>query len=81
MPHVEDGTIVLIGATTENPSFHLNNALLSRCRVVVLNQLTVDSILKILRNTVTMLNGKVLQEEKDSCIEESRYIHFYCLMI
>ena len=36
LPYVEDGTVVLIGATTENPSFELNNALLSRCRVYVL---------------------------------------------
>lgn len=40
LPHVEDGTIVLIGATTENPSFELNNALLSRCRVYLLRSLT-----------------------------------------
>jgi putative ATPase len=40
LPYVEDGTIVLIGATTENPSFELNNALLSRCRVYTLKPLT-----------------------------------------
>lgn len=39
LPHVEDGTITLIGATTENPSFELNAALLSRCQVLVLNRL------------------------------------------
>ena len=39
LPHLEDGTIVLVGATTENPSFELNNALLSRCRVYVLRAL------------------------------------------
>lgn len=39
LPYVEDGTIVLVGATTENPSFELNAALLSRCRVLVLNRL------------------------------------------
>jgi putative ATPase len=39
LPYVEDGTVVLVGATTENPSFELNAALLSRCRVVVLNRL------------------------------------------
>src|ERR671924_574074 len=39
LPHVEDGTIVLVGATTENPSFELNAALLSRCQVFVLNRL------------------------------------------
>jgi putative ATPase len=44
LPYVEDGTIVLIGATTENPSFEVNSALLSRARVFVLNQLTDEDI-------------------------------------
>ena len=44
LPHVEDGTIVLIGATTENPSFEVNSALLSRSRVFVLHALTDDEI-------------------------------------
>lgn len=43
LPFVEDGTIVLIGATTENPSFELNGALLSRCKVFVLNRLDEDA--------------------------------------
>lgn len=44
LPHVESGTITLIGATTENPSFEVNAALLSRCRVFVLEKLTADDI-------------------------------------
>ncbi len=44
LPFVEDGTVVFIGATTENPSFELNNALLSRCRVYVLKSLDSDQI-------------------------------------
>ena len=44
LPYVEDGTIVFVGATTENPSFELNNALLSRCRVYVLKSLTNSDI-------------------------------------
>ncbi len=44
LPYVEDGTLTFIGATTENPSFELNNALLSRARVYVLKALTVDDI-------------------------------------
>jgi len=44
LPHVEDGTIVLVGATTENPSFELNNALLSRLRVYVLNALNENDL-------------------------------------
>ena len=46
LPFIEDGTIIFIGATTENPSFELNNALLSRCRVYVLKSLSVDDIKK-----------------------------------
>lgn len=48
LPHVEDGTVYFIGATTENPSFALNNALLSRARVYVLNALTVEDLLVVL---------------------------------
>ncbi len=44
LPYVEDGTIILVGATTENPSFELNAALLSRCKVFVLNRLDDDSL-------------------------------------
>src|SRR3989344_7764870 len=44
LPYVEDGTLTFIGATTENPSFELNNALLSRARIYVLKALTVDEI-------------------------------------
>lgn len=48
LPHVEDGTIFFIGATTENPSFALNNALLSRARVYVLNALTEDDLISVI---------------------------------
>jgi putative ATPase len=48
LPYVEDGTLILIGATTENPSFELNNALLSRTRVYVLKRLTKQEILEII---------------------------------
>lgn len=44
LPYIEDGTIILIGATTENPSFELNSALLSRCRVVVFKRLTTEAL-------------------------------------
>jgi putative ATPase len=49
LPHVEDGTLVLIGATTENPSFEVINPLLSRSRVLVLEPLTKDEIVKIIK--------------------------------
>src|SRR5512139_855355 len=48
LPHVEDGTVYFIGATTENPSFALNNALLSRARVYVLNALTTENLISVL---------------------------------
>jgi len=51
--HVEDGTITLIGATTENPSFEVNAPLLSRCKVLVLEQLSADNIKTIITNTLS----------------------------
>ncbi|HHH38072.1 MAG TPA: replication-associated recombination protein A [Sedimenticola sp.] len=48
LPHVEDGTVVFIGATTENPSFELNNALLSRARTYVLKSLSLDDLEQVL---------------------------------
>jgi putative ATPase len=52
LPHVEKGSIRLIGATTENPSFEINGALLSRCRVYVLKPLTEDEVVEILRRAL-----------------------------
>lgn len=52
LPHVEDGTLTFIGATTENPSFSLNNALLSRARVYVLKSLTLDEIAEVVRRAL-----------------------------
>jgi len=52
LPHVEEGTIILIGATTENPSFQLNNALLSRVRVYVLKPLQEKHLYQILENAL-----------------------------
>lgn len=49
LPHVEDGTLLFVGATTENPSFELNNALLSRARVYVLKALQEDELISILQ--------------------------------
>jgi len=53
LPHVEKGNIRLIGATTENPSFEINSALLSRTRVYVLQPLTEDQIVLLLRRALT----------------------------
>ena len=52
LPHVEKGTIVLVGATTENPSFEVNSALLSRCRVYVLRALTEDDLISIMQRAL-----------------------------
>ena len=48
LPYVEDGTVTLIGATTENPSFELNSALISRCQVVILRRLDADALKRLL---------------------------------
>lgn len=52
LPHVEDGTVTLVGATTENPSFELNSALLSRARVVRLERLGPDAIARLLKRAL-----------------------------
>ena len=78
LPHVEDGTITLIGATTENPSFSINSALLSRCRILELNKLAPNITFEILLRALDKLNVKVIKdyEEDESkefscvCIEE-----------
>ena len=53
LPHVEKGTIILIGATTENPSFEVRSPLLSRCRVFVLKQLTKEHISQIIKRALS----------------------------
>ena len=52
LPFIEDGTFILIGATTENPSFELNNALLSRMRVYVLKRLNETELLEVLNRAL-----------------------------
>jgi len=53
LPHIERGTILFVGATTENPSFELNSALLSRCRVHVMEAVSVDDIVAALQRALT----------------------------
>lgn len=62
LPHVENGTITLLGATTENPSFQLNSALLSRCRVVILEKLKSSDIVSVLKRAMGRLNADVVKE-------------------
>lgn len=59
LPYVEDGTIILVGATTENPSFELNAALLSRCQVFVLNRLSEDDFEVLLSRAEKELGKKL----------------------
>ncbi|KZO95602.1 P-loop containing nucleoside triphosphate hydrolase protein [Calocera viscosa TUFC12733] len=57
LPYVENGWIQLIAATTENPSFKVNGALLSRCRVFILHSLSYDNLLQILRNALSRVRA------------------------
>ena len=53
LPHIENGTVLFIGATTENPSFELNNALLSRARVYLLKSLDEDDLVEVINNALS----------------------------
>lgn len=57
MPYVENGTIILIGATTENPYFEVNKALISRSMVIKLEPLTIENIYTILKNALKSKEG------------------------
>ena len=57
LPFVEKGSIILIGATTENPSFEVNGALLSRCKVFVLHELSTDDLAKLIERALTDTRG------------------------
>ncbi len=68
LPYVEKGSIVLIGATTENPSFEINAALLSRCKVFVLQALSADDLIQLLKNALRDERGfgeQTVQIEED----------------
>jgi putative ATPase len=59
LPYLEDGTVVFMGATTENPSFNLNNALLSRCHIGVLSGLSTEDLLTLMQRAEVFLNKKL----------------------
>ena len=59
LPYLEDGTVVFIGATTENPSFNLNNALLSRCHIGVLEPLGTDDLMELMKRTEKFTGKKL----------------------
>lgn len=65
LPYIEDGTLVLVGATTENPSFTLNNALLSRCRVIVLKALDAPALEQVLQRAINVLQ----EQEQDFSLD------------
>ncbi|GFS16578.1 Werner helicase interacting protein 1 [Elysia marginata] len=65
LPHVENGTLTLIGATTENPSFHVNSALLSRCKVLVLEKLSVEDMKIILQRAICHLGIRTIPSADD----------------
>lgn len=71
LPYVEDGTIILIGATTENPSFEIINPLLSRCRIFVLKRLEVNDLNKIIVRALNVLKKKINKEALNFLIEAS----------
>lgn len=71
LPYVENGDIILIGATTENPSFEVNSALLSRTKVYVLNSLAFDDLTKILDNAINRYYSSISfsLESKQAIVE------------
>ena len=69
LPHVEKGIIVLIGATTENPSFEVIGPLLSRCRVFVLNPLTANELKKIIERGLQKLKARLSAKAQKFLIE------------
>ncbi|OAD61154.1 ATPase WRNIP1, partial [Eufriesea mexicana] len=73
LPHVEAGTFTLIGTTTENPSYSLNSALLSRCRVFALNKLTTENTLEILCKAISSLNGEIYNSSSSSTKDKLSY--------
>ena len=69
LPFVEKGSIILIGATTENPSFEINSALLSRCKVFVLKSLSPENILQLLKRALKILREKNQVTCEDDILE------------
>ncbi|MCA1652862.1 MAG: replication-associated recombination protein A, partial [Sphingomicrobium sp.] len=70
LPFVEDGTITLVGATTENPSFELNAALLSRCQVLILHRLDHQALCRLLDRAEALVGGSlpVTSEARDALV-------------
>lgn len=84
LPYIENGTITLIGATTENPSFELNSALLSRCRLIIFNSHDKKSLLTLLERAEQAENKKlpITEEAKETLCDlsgaDGRYLLNMC---
>lgn len=78
LPFLENGSIILIGATTENPSFEVIGPLLSRCTVIVFDKLTYEELEKVVENGISYLQKEITKEAKnlliDSCGGDARII-------
>jgi len=64
LPHIESGTITFIGATTENPSFSLNNALLSRCKLISLEKLSASAVYEIIKRALKQEDVEIVDDVK-----------------
>lgn len=71
LSYVEKGIITLIGATTENPSFILNSALLSRCRVIVMEKLDVEDLYSILEHAASVLEMNIVEEDVPTILQNT----------
>lgn len=84
LPYIEDGTITLIGATTENPSFELNTALLSRCRLIIFNPLDNDALRTLIKRAEESrgIELPITEEARDTLCEisgcDGRYLFNMC---
>ena len=79
LPHIESGLIVFIGATTENPSFEVNSALLSRCQVYSLKALTTEELDKILKRAIGEFNDLTITDDAKNIIFERLISKFKAL--
>lgn len=77
LPHVEAGTFTLIGCTTENPSYSLIPALLSRCRVFMLNKLTKCNVTEILHKAIECMNGSTFDIQEKGQTNSNEQIKFH----
>ncbi|KYN06335.1 PREDICTED: ATPase WRNIP1-like isoform X1 [Cyphomyrmex costatus] len=77
LPHVETGTFTLIGCTTENPFYSLNPALLSRCRMFMLNKLTECNVTEIVYKALDYMNGKMLDIQEKEQTNSREWIKFH----